>query len=133
MVYDTSINVGPAACLSGIFVVLACPTKREHPMADIPRFRFPDLILLLLVVAVAGGVRAWYVMSATNNGAEASPFQVQGQGLKPDYDAGIRLRGQLNPSEQDALIHNIQEHKWFGSLAPLADAEEKTAHVAPGY
>jgi 4-amino-4-deoxy-L-arabinose transferase-like glycosyltransferase len=102
-------------------------------MADMPRFRFPDLILLLMVVAMAGGARAWYVMAATNNGSEPAPFQVQGPGPQPDYEAGTKLRGQLNPSEMDALAHNIQEHKWFGSLAPLADKEEKTTHVAPGY
>ena len=102
-------------------------------MADMPRFRFPELILLLMVVAVAGGARAWYVMAATNNGSEPAPFQVQGPGPQPDYEAGTRLRGQLNPSELDALVDNIQKHKWFGSLAPLSDKEEKTAHVAPGY
>src|SRR6516165_10629734 len=46
----------------------------EFQMADMPRFRFPDLILLLMVVAVAGGARAWYVMAATNNGSEPAPF-----------------------------------------------------------
>ena len=102
-------------------------------MADMPRFRFPDLILLLVVLAVAGGARAWYVMAATNNGSEQPPYQVQGPGPLPDYPPGTRLRGQMPPSEMDALVHNIREDRWFGSLAPLADKEEKTAHVAPGY
>src|SRR6516165_10842238 len=65
---------------------------RRISMADMPRFRFPELILLLMVVAVAGGARAWYVMAATNNGSEPAPFQVQGPGPQPDYEAGTRLR-----------------------------------------
>src|SRR5260370_28949855 len=102
-------------------------------MADMPRFRFPELILLLAVVAAAAAARAWYVLEATNNGLEPAPFQVQGFPPPPDYQAGTRLRGQLNPNELDALAHNVQMHRWFGSLAPLSDSEEKTANVAPGY
>jgi hypothetical protein len=43
------------------------------------------------------------------------------------------MRGRTRISEHDALIHNLREHDWFGSLAPLAVKEEQTAHVAPGY
>jgi 4-amino-4-deoxy-L-arabinose transferase-like glycosyltransferase len=30
-------------------------------------------------------------------------------------------------------VSNLREHRWFGSLAPFAPSEERTAHVAPGY
>ena len=43
------------------------------------------------------------------------------------------LHGRAAPTEQDALIHNLKEHQWFGSLAPLTNSEERTAHTAPGY
>jgi 4-amino-4-deoxy-L-arabinose transferase-like glycosyltransferase len=104
-------------------------------MGDMPRFRFPDLALLLVVLAAAGGARAWYLMTCTNNGQDAPPFQVQDSPPQVDHKPGTQLRGKTNPNELDALAHNIQEYRWFGSLAPLAyeDKEEKTAHVAPGY
>jgi hypothetical protein len=30
-------------------------------------------------------------------------------------------------------VHNLKDSRWFGTIAPFAEVEEKTAHVAPGY
>ena len=43
------------------------------------------------------------------------------------------MRGRKGPSELDALVDNLTEHHWFGSLAPFTATEEQTAHVSPGY
>lgn len=102
-------------------------------MSDLPRFRFPDLFLLLFILALAGGFRALYVSVTTEDGAAAPLLVVQGPAARPAYPAGTELRGRTEPDELDALVHNLTEHRWFGSLSPLADREERTAHVAPGY
>jgi 4-amino-4-deoxy-L-arabinose transferase-like glycosyltransferase len=102
-------------------------------MTEMPRLRLPDLLLLLIVLAVAGGGRAWYLIRCADNGKTPGPVQVQGPTPRPDYGANVKLRDRENPTELDALVENLAEHKWFGSLAPLADKEEQTAHRAPGY
>jgi len=102
-------------------------------MTELPRFRLPDLLLLVLVLAAAGGARSWYLMTCADNGNGPGPLQVQGPSPRPDYEANVKFRERAKPTELDALIANLTEHKWFGSLAPLADTEERTAHRAPGY
>jgi 4-amino-4-deoxy-L-arabinose transferase-like glycosyltransferase len=103
-------------------------------MSDLRRFTAVDLALFLAVLAAAAGARAAYLGLAAANGTAAGPIQVQDAppvltGLPP----GTSLRGHEAPTELDALAHNLHEHRWFGSLAPLAAREEQTAHVAPGY
>jgi 4-amino-4-deoxy-L-arabinose transferase-like glycosyltransferase len=102
-------------------------------MSDIPRLRLPDLLLMLIVLAVAGGGRAWYLIRCTDSGKTAGPVEVQGPSPRLDHDDGVEFRGRKNPAELDALIDNLAKDKWFGSLAPLANEEERTAHRAPGY
>ncbi len=92
-------------------------------MVDL-RFRMLDGLLLLIVLTVGGGARAWYVGSCAGNGP--APLEVQGPYPLLDYPAGPK-------SETTALVENMAESRWFGSRAPLADKEEKTAHRAPGY
>jgi hypothetical protein len=99
------------------------------------RFGFIDLVLLLLIVAGAAGVRAWYLSAYANNGQTDGPWQVQDSPprVAVELPAGADLNGKTDPNEQDALVHNLKQHKWFGSLAPLSAGEEQTAHTSPGY
>src|SRR5262245_43353100 len=104
-------------------------------MAQKPRFDFVDLVLLLLTLAVAAGARVAYVAGQADKGRGDGPLLVQEPsprltGLPPRTE----MRGKAEPTELDALIHNLsRENRWFGSLAPLARSEEKTAHTSPGY
>jgi 4-amino-4-deoxy-L-arabinose transferase-like glycosyltransferase len=75
-----------------------------------------DLAGLLIVLAVAGEARFWYVAVCTEGGNGAPLLQVQG------YFPQL-----------DTLVHNIDEQRWFACRAPLADQDETTAHVAPAY
>jgi hypothetical protein len=86
-------------------------------MTAIPRFRFFDAILLLLVLAVAGGVRAGYLRACADNGYNAGPLRVQDD------------RGEQTPT----LADNLAQYHWFGGFAPFATVEEQTAHTSPGY
>ena len=98
------------------------------------RFTAADLLLLLLVMAAAAGARSWYLTVCADGGQQEGPLRVQD---RPPVLAGLPAETEMNghkpPTELDALVENVKEHSWFGSLAPLSDAEEQTAHVAPGY
>jgi 4-amino-4-deoxy-L-arabinose transferase-like glycosyltransferase len=85
-------------------------------MAALRRFSAGDALPLLAILAVAAGLRAGYLAFAADHGRSAGPVQVQGE------DEGLK-----------ALVANLKDHHWFGDLAPFADVEEQTAHVAPGY
>jgi hypothetical protein len=85
-------------------------------MVTARRFGTRDLLLLLVLVAAAAGTRAWYLHACAGNGFHSGPLQVQD-----------------HPAELDDLAHNLTEQHWFGVQAPLANSEELTAHVAPGY
>ncbi len=103
-------------------------------MADIRRFTLVDWILLTLVLAAAAGARAAYLGWCADGGRNGGPLRVEEPSptLK-DLPPGTTLRDRQEPTELDALVHNLTEHNWFGSLAPFAAAEEQTAHVSPGY
>lgn len=103
-------------------------------MADIRRFTLVDWLLLAGVLAAAAGTRAAYLGVCADGGHNSGPLRVQEPsptlaGLPP----GTTMRGRDHPTELDALVHNLTEYRWFGSLAPFAPAEEQTAHVSPGY
>src|ERR1051326_1706553 len=103
-------------------------------MNPMRRLTTADLALLLLVLLLAAGARAWYVSSIPSEGLGEAPLQVQDawptlQRLPPNTE----MHGHKPPNELDALLHNLKESNWFGSLAPLAATEERTAHVSPGY
>lgn len=102
-------------------------------MTDRRRFRLFDLVLLLLVLASAAGARVGYLMTYADGGDSDGPILVQDPPDVLELPAGTEMRGQTRISERDALIHNVKEHRWFGSLAPMASREEQSAHVAPGY
>jgi hypothetical protein len=103
-------------------------------MANIRRFGPADLLLLVLVLAVAGGLRAGYLMQCADSARSDGPLRVQDK--RPplvDFKAPEDMRGAPRPTEMDALIYNIKEYLWFGVQAPFAPGEEQTAHVSPGY
>ena len=103
-------------------------------MADMRRFGPVDLLLLVLVLALAGGLRAGYLIRCADNSRSDGPLRVQD--ARPpltDFTPSEPMHGNDRPTELDALIHNIQHHRWFGSLAPFAPREERTAHTSPGY
>jgi 4-amino-4-deoxy-L-arabinose transferase-like glycosyltransferase len=104
-------------------------------MSDLRRLSVVDFALALAILVAAGGVRAWYLVAHVQGGTGDGPL-VLVQDPSPtlaDLPPGTTLRGRERPTELDALVHNLKEHRWFGSLAPLAETEEQTAHVAPGY
>jgi 4-amino-4-deoxy-L-arabinose transferase-like glycosyltransferase len=103
-------------------------------MADMRRFGPADLLLLLLVLAVAGGLRAGYLFSCADRSRSDGPLRVQDPSpVLTDIVPPEEMRGGERPTELDVLIHNVQHERWFGSPAPFAPHEERTAHVAPGY
>lgn len=102
-------------------------------MMESRRFGVVDLLLLVLVVGTAAGVRSWYLCSAADYAGNDGPLQVQDARPPLALPADAELRGKSSPNELDALIHNLKEHSWFGCLAPFASDEEQTAHTAPGY
>jgi hypothetical protein len=92
--------------------------------------RLVDLLWLLLVIGCAAGARIWYVAACTDHGHATAPFAVQGRGPVRSVaaDSGAPTR-----SELEELAANVRDENWFGCEAPLADHEEETAHIAPGY
>jgi hypothetical protein len=103
-------------------------------MNDLRRFGLIDLVLLVAVLSGALAARGWYLFEFADSGQTSGPFHVQDpQPLLKDLPAGTTYRGHSPPSELDALVENLREHQWFGSLAPFSAEEEQTAHVSPGY
>jgi hypothetical protein len=95
-------------------------------------FGLRDLLLANIVFAIAGTVRAGYVLACLQEPQQPPPIQVQ------DAATAITLnRGddpaKFQPTDADTLVDNIAQSSWFGGRAPLATEEEVTAHVAPGY
>src|SRR5262245_36413119 len=94
-------------------------------MSDLPRLRLADWLALACVLALAGGIRFWYVAVCADQGASAGPLAVQ-----------ERLTASPKSDRQGdfaTLVGHLQDERWFAAKAPLADADESTAHVAPGY
>jgi hypothetical protein len=101
-----------------------------------PRFGFSQLVFSILVLAIAAGARAYYVASYADNGYVAGSVEVQGSLPLPPHVPDTKLRGQEKPNHLDNLVHNLtleSKELCFATLPPLAQEEEKTAHVAPGY
>jgi hypothetical protein len=99
-------------------------------MTNPPRLGLPGLLLLLLVLVVAAGTRYGYLSRLADGGTSEGPLHVQDP--SPDLTL-VGPEGPIHQRELDNLVDNLTEHHWFGTRAPLARAEEKTAHIAPGY
>lgn len=102
-------------------------------MADMPRFRPADLLLLLLVVALAGGARAGYLATCCEGGQSGGPLRVQSAWPEAPGQHADDARGAPRPSVLDRLIDGVQKHHGFVAQPPFAGEEEATAHVSPGY
>ena len=102
-------------------------------MADLRRFSLADWLLLLTVLGVAAGTRAWYLSAGTDNGNAPGPLRVEDAWRVPPYPDGTVRRGRPNPTELDDVVHHLQDSRSFKCLAPLASEAERTAHRAPGY
>jgi 4-amino-4-deoxy-L-arabinose transferase-like glycosyltransferase len=97
-------------------------------MVEKHRFRLVDFLLLVVVLAVAGGLRADYLLTCADAGRNAGPLVVAAPApMAPDSSPDEPV------TELDRLIRNLRERQWFACRAPLAAADEPTAHVAPGY
>jgi hypothetical protein len=84
-------------------------------MNKMPAFNAATLFCLVLVLSCAACTRVGYLMTCVDHGRAAPALLVQGR--PPD----------------DHLADNMVDNHWFGGKTPLADEEEVTAHVAPGY
>src|SRR6266545_890628 len=101
-------------------------------MTPMPRFGLKDWLLLLLVLGAAAGARVGYLLICAASITADPPLAVQ----DPPPAARVILKGEASPQPYDELrdlIKNLKEDRWGGSLAPLADVEERTAHTSPGY
>jgi 4-amino-4-deoxy-L-arabinose transferase-like glycosyltransferase len=103
-------------------------------MAEMRRLNLADLLVFVLILAVAAGARFWYLRECADNANNSGPLRMQDQ--RPplaELPKDTTFRDREKPTELDELTHNLKENQWFGSLAPFANQEEKTAHVSPGY
>jgi 4-amino-4-deoxy-L-arabinose transferase-like glycosyltransferase len=101
---------------------------------EMRRFGLADFALLWIILAVAGAARAGYLVGCCDQSRNSGPLLVQDPSPPlEDLPPGTVLNGREHPTEQDALVHNLRENHWFGSLAPFAPQEEQTAHTGPGY
>lgn len=92
-----------------------------------------DLVALTLVLLAAAIPRAWYVLAATDGGALAPRYVVQGQRAHAGLHQPAAPREGGPTTELDSLARYWAEHGSFGGAAPLAEEAELTAHVAPAY
>jgi hypothetical protein len=90
---------------------------QESLMTELRRFTLADLLLFVLIVGSAGAIRAGYLALCCRQATNDGPYQVQDD----------------NRAERDSLVRNLQEGNGFMGRAPLAAAEEKTAHVSIAY
>jgi 4-amino-4-deoxy-L-arabinose transferase-like glycosyltransferase len=102
-------------------------------MFTVPPLRLVGIALFLAVVAAAAGARAWYLTSVTKEAAEQAPLHAQDPPPPARLAGGAEALEKKDPTELDNLVYNLRKDRWFGGLAPLAEKEERTAHVAPGY
>jgi 4-amino-4-deoxy-L-arabinose transferase-like glycosyltransferase len=92
-----------------------------------------DLLLGLLVLVLAGGVRYWYLTEKTDDGQApaGAVWQVQGRSplLNPTVNKDAR-------PDQEVLIDNLKNKglvAGYHGPAPFGKAAEPTAMTAPGY
>jgi hypothetical protein len=101
-------------------------------MTDPKPFGLADWLLLLLTLVVAAGVRIGYLASCADLARNEGPLRVQ-DAASPLELPDNAIPGKSHPTQRDALIFNVKQYTWFGSLSPLADKEEAVADVSPGY
>jgi 4-amino-4-deoxy-L-arabinose transferase-like glycosyltransferase len=95
-------------------------------------FRLFDLLLFLVVLAAAGGARAWYLCEFAQCGeADASAIWRVQQPTSP-----LQVVGAMPLASSELLVENIKQQgvlQGFRTVAPLKSEPEVTAHASPGY
>jgi hypothetical protein len=84
---------------------------------EMRRFGLADGVVLLVVLLLAVGSRAWYLHELADSGTTAEPTRVQDD----------------RSQELIELVKNLRKGKGFRSHAPLSRGEEATAHTSPAY
>jgi hypothetical protein len=107
-------------------------------MAELRRFGLADFVLLLLIIALAGGARAGYLWKCCDSGRTPGPLRVQDErtarGNGPAKPETRPLAGYGPLTELDELVEGVQNRFSFSSRTPLSPNEqEATAHASPGY
>jgi 4-amino-4-deoxy-L-arabinose transferase-like glycosyltransferase len=85
-------------------------------MTEARRLTLAEVLLLAAIVALAGGVRAGYLMYCADEARSDGPLLVEAP-----------------LPELNTLVHNLKDHNRFVSRTPFGEEEKDTAHVAPGY
>jgi hypothetical protein len=85
-------------------------------MSNVPPFGLKGFVLLLAVLAAAGGARAWYLLKVVGETEAPPPLQAQD-----------------SPGPLNELAWNLKVNRAFSGHDPLTGKEESTAHMAPGY
>jgi hypothetical protein len=85
-------------------------------MAEIRRFTLMDGLLLVTVLAVAGGARAGYLITCADYARNDGPLRVE----RP-------------LPELDSLVQNLKTQQRFAFTSPSSDEVEDTAALSPGY
>ncbi|HEY7156245.1 MAG TPA: hypothetical protein VH575_19925 [Gemmataceae bacterium] len=80
------------------------------------RLTLKDGLLLAVVVALAAGMRAGYLIAGANYASNAGPLLVE-----------------TAPPELETLVDNIRTSQHFIGRDPFVDEEQETAHLSPGY
>lgn len=93
------------------------------------RFGTRDALFLVVVLVAASATRAGYLLQCADDPGRPPPVQVQDDETALDLNRGDNAR----PTDRDLLVENLREARWYGGPAPLADIQEKTAYIAPGY
>src|SRR6476661_3845932 len=86
-------------------------------MRELPPLGAKGVLACAAVVLLAAAVRLGYLATCCDWGNGPPALAVQGE----------------VPADLKVLMQNLREHHTFAAKAPLADEEEPTAHVAPGY
>jgi 4-amino-4-deoxy-L-arabinose transferase-like glycosyltransferase len=92
-----------------------------------------DLVPFLLCQTLAAILRLGYLAAYADGGQTAGPLQVADPPPTVPVVAGVKPRGQDNPTEFDELVHHERFDGAFTCRAPFAEQPEVTAHVAPAY
>ncbi|HMF14896.1 MAG TPA: hypothetical protein VKE94_21420 [Gemmataceae bacterium] len=100
-------------------------------MATIQRLGLTDVIVFGMLLAVAAGVRVWFLSIAADNGTTIGPLRVQD--ARPPAPADTNPRGRSTGTELDVLAGNLKDKNQFACRPPFAQQVEETAHVSPGY
>jgi hypothetical protein len=127
-------------------------------MAELRRFGVVDFLLLILILALAAGVRAGYLITLCDNGHSPGPLRVQdtrlaldraagqsgdiiiGPGVRGARNQGIpdwkvpRLAGYGGVTDLDDLVTDLKSGNAYRGRTPVeTNKEQPSAYTSPGY